>query len=63
MYNEDIFYGKGLALDEVSDDVLKQDLAERESENPLAYKDNVNTNVLSAGELKKNTKQKGNKRS
>lgn len=46
MYNEETFYGKGLALDEVSADALRADIAERNSENPLAYKGNVNVNVL-----------------
>lgn len=46
VYDENIFYGKGLALDEVSADVLLRDIAERNSENPLAYADNVNINRL-----------------
>lgn len=50
VYGEDIFYGKGLALHEVSKDVLEKDIAERNSENPLAYKGNVNINVLANAE-------------
>lgn len=46
VYNENTFYGKGLALDEVSADALRADIAERNSENPLAYKGNVNVNAL-----------------
>lgn len=35
-----------MALDEVSKEVLLNDIAERNSENPLAYKDNINVNQL-----------------
>lgn len=62
MYSEDIFYGKGLALDEVPEDVLLNDIAERKSENPLAYPDNVNVNDLDLNDVdvgtKKTTKRK-----
>lgn len=58
VYGEDIFYGKGLALDEVSKDVLAKDIAERKSENPLAYKGNVNINVLANAEELLATKKK-----
>lgn len=51
VYDENIFYGKGLALDEVPADVLLRDIAERNSENPLAYTDNVNVNQLSEAEV------------
>lgn len=40
VYTEEIFYGKGKALTEVSSKELAQDIAERNSENPLAYRDN-----------------------
>lgn len=46
VYGENIFYGKGLALNEVSKEVLLNDIAERNSENPLAYKENINVNQL-----------------
>lgn len=46
VYSEDIFYGKGKALDEVTEEERQRDLAERKSENPLAYRGNVNLNEL-----------------
>lgn len=46
VYDENIFYGKGLALDEVSEEVLLKDIEQRKSENPLAYKSNTNENSL-----------------
>lgn len=58
VYGEDIFYGKGLALDEVSKEVLAKDIAERNSENPLAYKGNVNVNVLANAEALLRTDKK-----
>jgi len=60
VYTEDIYYGKGLAFDEVSKDVLVNDIAERKSENPLAYTDNVNVNDLDLSDInvKVNTKTK-----
>ncbi|KAK2719972.1 uncharacterized protein LOC136036473 [Artemia franciscana] len=38
IYREDIFYGKGKAVTEATHDELKEDIAERTSENPLAYR-------------------------
>lgn len=58
VYDENIFYGKGAALDEVPEDVLLRDIAERNSENPLAYADNVNVNQLSGDELRRTTPKK-----
>lgn len=55
VYSEDIYYGKGKALDEVSAELLANDLAERISENPLAYRNNVNENVLTEMDLKINS--------
>ncbi|XP_044258866.1 delta(7)-sterol 5(6)-desaturase erg31-like isoform X2 [Tribolium madens] len=52
VYTEDIFYGKGKRIDEVSAEELKADLKERESENPLAYRDNKMEFKLSNRELK-----------
>lgn len=46
VYDENIFYGQGLPLDQVSEEVLLKDIAARKSENPLAYKSNVNENAL-----------------
>ena len=52
VYTEDIFYGQGKRIDEVSAEELKADLEERESENPLAYRDNKMEFKLSDTELK-----------
>ncbi|XP_055299710.1 lathosterol oxidase-like [Sitodiplosis mosellana] len=52
VYREDIFYGKGKAFDEVSSEILANDLAERKSENPLAYRGNYNENDLTEDDLK-----------
>jgi len=38
VYREDIFFGKGKNLNDCSKEELKEDLKERESENPLAYR-------------------------
>lgn len=46
VYDENIFYGQGLPFDQVSEEVLLNDIAERNSENPLAYKTNTNENAL-----------------
>lgn len=53
VYNEDFFYGQGKAFDEVPESVLKDDMAERKSENPLAYKSNKNEFEVSESEVKK----------
>lgn len=58
MYTEDIFYGKGKGIDEVSSEELKADLAERESENPLAYRQNKSEYKLSKSELKSAKRRK-----
>lgn len=52
IYSEEIFYGKGKALDEVSADVLEKDLAERRSENPQAYRGNINSNELTESDIR-----------
>lgn len=52
VYAEDIFYGKGKALTEVSEETLLRDLAERKSENPLAYREKYNVNNLTEEDLK-----------
>lgn len=41
VYTEEIFYGKGKTFEDVDQDVLQKDLAERKTENPLAYRENV----------------------
>ena len=40
MYTEEIFYGRGKGLHEVTETELQDDIKERQSENPLAYRDN-----------------------
>lgn len=52
VYGEEIFYGKGKSLNEVSSEILAKDLAERKSENPLAYRNNYNENDLTEEDLK-----------
>lgn len=58
MYNEEIYFGKGKEFNEVSEDILKVDLEERESENPLAYRSDTNENRISEEEVKMLTKKK-----
>lgn len=53
IYTEEIFYGKGKGLNEVSKDILMADLAERNSENPLAYRSNQNEFLVSQSDVKK----------
>lgn len=52
VYREDIYYGKGKALDEVTPEELARDIAERKSENPKAYRSNSNENDLTEEDLK-----------
>lgn len=40
IYTEDIFYGQGKSVTEVTEEELKADLDERLSENPKAYREN-----------------------
>ncbi|VEN52283.1 unnamed protein product [Callosobruchus maculatus] len=40
VYREDIYYGQGKSLAEVTAKEIKEDLEERRSENPLAYRQN-----------------------
>uniref|UniRef100_A0A1B0CE06 Fatty acid hydroxylase domain-containing protein n=2 Tax=Lutzomyia longipalpis TaxID=7200 RepID=A0A1B0CE06_LUTLO len=51
VYREDTFYGTGKSLDEVPEDVLRSEIEERKSENPLAYKDNRNKYELTENDL------------
>ncbi|XP_018578004.1 lathosterol oxidase-like [Anoplophora glabripennis] len=53
IYREDIFYGKGKSFEDVNVDEFKEDLKERESENPKAYRGNKSHYKLSGKELKK----------
>lgn len=52
VYSEDIYYGKGKALIEVTPEELAKDIAERKSENPAAYRSNFNENDLIVDDLK-----------
>ena len=40
IYREDIFYGHGKSLSDASNEELQKDVAERTSENPIAYQGN-----------------------
>ena len=40
IYREDIFYGHGKSLSDASNEELQDDVAERTSENPIAYQGN-----------------------
>ena len=40
VYREEFFYGQGKSLDQVTESELAEDMAERRSENPLAYENN-----------------------
>lgn len=51
IYKEDIFYGKGKPLSEATAEELKEDMEERQSENPLAYRENELVYKLSDAEL------------
>lgn len=50
VYSEDIYYGKGKALHDVTEEERQIDMAERRSENPRAYRNNVNVNELQDSE-------------
>lgn len=50
MYSEDIFYGRGKALTELTEEERLLDMAQRKSENPRAYRNNVNVNELADGD-------------
>nr|CAD7201735.1 unnamed protein product [Timema douglasi] len=53
IYTEDIYYGKGKALNEVSENELMNDIKERKSENPLAYRNNNMEFELTEEDIKK----------
>lgn len=57
VYREEFFYGQGKSLDEVTEGELAQDLAERESENPLAYDNNQYAYELKRSDVKKRTQK------
>lgn len=52
VYTEEIFYGKGKSLTEVTKEELKADLEERLSENPKAYRGNKLEFNLTESDLK-----------
>ena len=49
---EDIFYGRGKALQEASEEEIKIEIQERESENPLAYRNNEMVYKITDTDLK-----------
>ncbi|XP_059617724.1 uncharacterized protein LOC132262467 [Phlebotomus argentipes] len=51
VYTEDTFYGVGKNLKDASKEELINDIRERQSENPLAYRDNKNEYVLTKNDL------------
>ena len=53
IYREDIFYGFGKKLDEANTEEIEKDMAERNSENPLAYTNNKLHYKLTENDLKK----------
>lgn len=53
IYREDIFYGFGKKLDEANTEEIEKDMAERNSENPLAYTNNKLHYKLTEKDLKK----------
>ncbi|XP_058453028.1 uncharacterized protein LOC131431370 [Malaya genurostris] len=61
VYSEDIFFGKGKSFDQVSKEQLLVDLAERKTENPKAYRENVNEYEVSDLEITKLVKNPKNR--
>ncbi|PNF32539.1 hypothetical protein B7P43_G02459 [Cryptotermes secundus] len=55
IYHEDVYYGQGKAIHEATEEELKKDLQERESENPLAHRNNVMEFRLTEEDLKKHS--------
>lgn len=51
VYSENIFYGRGKKLDEVSEDVLQTDIIERNLENPQAYRNSIHRYKLNQKDL------------
>ena len=52
IYREDIFYGHGKSLSDASNEELQDDVAERTSENPIAYQGNKLHFELSSDEIR-----------
>ncbi len=42
IYNETIYYGKGKPISEISEEEMKNELLERETESKTAYDNNLN---------------------
>lgn len=55
IYTEDIYYGRGKAISEVTHEELDADIKERLSENPLAYRSNELDFKLTNNDLKTTT--------
>lgn len=53
IYREDIFYGRGKALQEATEEEIRSDIQERESENPLAYRNKEMVYKITNKDLKK----------
>lgn len=62
IYKEDTFYGKGKPLAEATAQELREEVEERKSENPLAYKENRLVYELSESELTNVGAGKNNKK-
>ena len=58
IYREDIYYGQGKKVEDASDRELNDDMAERQSENPLAYTSNTNEFELKKEDIKKKIKKR-----
>jgi hypothetical protein len=53
IYREDIFYGCGKALQGKNEEGIKSEIQERESENPLVYRNNEMVYKITDRDLKK----------
>jgi len=53
IYREDIFYGRGKALQGTNEEEIKSEIQERESENPLVYRNNEMVYKITDTDLKK----------
>jgi len=58
IYNENLFYGQGKSLTEASEAEIAVEVAERESENPLAFNSNEHEFSLKTEHLKEKKKTK-----
>lgn len=53
IYREDIFYGRGKALQEATEEEIRSEIQERESENPSAYRNKEMVYKITDKDLKK----------